>query len=227
MGFVVLARHAVASVLIVSVAMLAAACGRGELAEGPAATADVAGATAEIVRFMVLPAFVPPGPAFDASRALRGKTIFEIPITSAVPFVTTVENGMRRAAEAVGARLVVYPDQGQPPQWARRHPHRDLAACRGDRAVRAGPCARRTPDRPSVAGRDSGDRRAHQRRGGVLPGRFARQASRHGLRPGAFRAGGSPRGRLGDPGHTRERRCPRDHLQGRSLDGAAHARSSQ
>jgi ribose transport system substrate-binding protein len=61
---------------------------------------------------------MPPGPAFDAVGTARGKTIFEIPITSEVPFITAVEEGMRQAAEAVGARLVVYPNQGEPSQWA-------------------------------------------------------------------------------------------------------------
>jgi ribose transport system substrate-binding protein len=79
---------------------------------------DVAGARRQIERFTKLPAFVEPGPAFDAAASLRGKTIFEIPITSEVPFLSAVERGMRQAAAAVGAKLVVYPNQGQPSQWA-------------------------------------------------------------------------------------------------------------
>lgn len=84
----------------------------------PSSSADVAGARAEIERFKAIPEFVPPGPAFDAAASLRGKTIFEIPITSEVPFITAVEEGMRQAARAVGAELVVYPNQGTPSQWA-------------------------------------------------------------------------------------------------------------
>ena len=61
---------------------------------------------------------MPPGPGFDARRELHGKTIFEIPITSEVPFVAAVERGMRQAAGEVGAKLVVYPTEGQPAQWA-------------------------------------------------------------------------------------------------------------
>jgi ribose transport system substrate-binding protein len=86
-------------------------------ADAPAAP-DVAGAKRETRRFTGLPAFVPPGPAFDALARLRGKTIFEIPITSEVPFISAVEQGMRQAAGEVGARLVVYPNQGQPSEWA-------------------------------------------------------------------------------------------------------------
>jgi ribose transport system substrate-binding protein len=80
--------------------------------------ADVAGAAAQIEEYKAIPEFVPPGPAFDAVGELRGKTIFEIPITSEVPFITAVEEGMRQAAEVVGAELVVYPNQGEPSQWA-------------------------------------------------------------------------------------------------------------
>ena len=57
-------------------------------------------------------------PAFDAVSRLRGKTIFEIPITSEVPFISGVEAGMREAAARVGARLVIYPNQGRPEEWA-------------------------------------------------------------------------------------------------------------
>jgi ribose transport system substrate-binding protein len=82
------------------------------------ASADVAGAAAQVQRYRALPEFVPPGPAFNALAAARRKTIFEIPITSEVPFIAAVEEGMRQAAEVVGARLVVYPNQGEPSQWA-------------------------------------------------------------------------------------------------------------
>ena len=67
--------------------------------------------------FKRLPSFRPPGPPFDAAGELRGKRIFEIPITSEVPFVTAFEMGMKQAADAVGAELVVYTNQGEPLQW--------------------------------------------------------------------------------------------------------------
>src|SRR5918996_6151605 len=97
-----------------------AACG-GMEAEANGADgmrADVAGAAAEIEKYKAVPEFTPPGNRFDAVAKVRGKTIFEIPITSEVPFITAVEEGMRQAAELVGARLVVYPNQGEPSQWA-------------------------------------------------------------------------------------------------------------
>src|SRR5688572_17622955 len=102
------------------VAAFLAACEAGEApAQGTmTADADVAGAAARLERYRAHPTFVPPGPPFDAVGAMTGKTVFEIPITSEVPFITAVEEGMGQAAAAVGARLVVYPNQGEPSQWA-------------------------------------------------------------------------------------------------------------
>jgi ribose transport system substrate-binding protein len=78
----------------------------------------VSAARAEVDRFLARPHFTAPGPAFNAAREARGRKIFEIPITSEVPFIAAVEMGMRQAAEEVGAELVVYPNQGEPSQWA-------------------------------------------------------------------------------------------------------------
>jgi ribose transport system substrate-binding protein len=97
-----------------------AGCGGGAQPEGPSreGVADLDAVRAEIAAYEGLPDFTPPGPPFDAAALARGKTVFEIPITSEVPFITAVEEGMRQAADAVGARLVVYPNQGNPSQWA-------------------------------------------------------------------------------------------------------------
>src|SRR5205085_8805252 len=100
---------------------MAAGCGSGGKAErgpGTAAPAQLAAARAQIDRFRAMPAFIAPGPAFDALSRLRGKTILEIPITSEVPFIAAVEGGMRQAAARVGAHLVTYPNQGNPSEWA-------------------------------------------------------------------------------------------------------------
>jgi ribose transport system substrate-binding protein len=99
---------------------LGSACGEDEQSDGGAAapTAKVEAARAVVARFRALPRFHAPGPAFDARSALRGKLIFEIPITSEVPFIAAVERGMRQAAAEVGAELRVFPNQGEPAQWA-------------------------------------------------------------------------------------------------------------
>jgi ribose transport system substrate-binding protein len=109
-----------AGLCAVAVGLGVAACG-GDDEMGVASMGETKGsraARAELDRFRELPQFVPPGPAFDARDALRGKRLFEIPITSEVPFVAAVEKGMKQAAAAVGAEVVVFSNQGKPSQWA-------------------------------------------------------------------------------------------------------------
>jgi ribose transport system substrate-binding protein len=111
----------VCAALAVLLCAMAAGCGSGGSAErgpGRGTGAQLAAARAQIDRFRAMPAFVAPGRAFDAGSSLRGKTIFEIPITSEVPFIAAVEGGMRQAAARVGAQLVTYPNQGTPSEWA-------------------------------------------------------------------------------------------------------------
>jgi ribose transport system substrate-binding protein len=106
-------------ILAAPILALVAACGGGDSDETSGrGAADVAGAKAMIAEYMATPKFIAPGPTFDAEGKVAGKTVFEIPITSEVPFITAVEEGMRQAAEVVGAKLVVYPNQGEPSQWA-------------------------------------------------------------------------------------------------------------
>jgi ribose transport system substrate-binding protein len=106
--------------LLLVLPVLVASCGGATSREATTATtsaADIAAARRQLDQFTRIPRFVPPGPAFT-TRSLRGKTIFEIPITSEVPFVQSVEHGMRQAAAVVGVKLVVYPNEGRPSQWA-------------------------------------------------------------------------------------------------------------
>ena len=116
-------RPYLAAVLAAALAVVIPACGTDSgnhtgRSTDNANAAHVAAAMAQISRARRVPEFVAPGAAFDAPARLRGKTIFEIPITSEVPFIAAVEGGMRQAAARVGARLVVYPNQGRPEQWA-------------------------------------------------------------------------------------------------------------
>src|SRR5207248_1396198 len=114
-------RAIACAALAVVLCAMAAGCGSAGNAErGPSAgaAAQLAAARAQIDRFRAMPAFVAPGRAFDAVSPLRSKTIFEIPITSEVPFIAGVEGGMRQAAARVGAHMVTYPNPGNPSEWA-------------------------------------------------------------------------------------------------------------
>jgi hypothetical protein len=158
------ARRA-ALLCVALVPLLAAACGSGRPKPAPNRHGDVSGARAQIGLFKGIPKFAPPGPGFDASRKLQNETIFEIPITSEVPFVTAVERGMRQAAGVVGAKLVVYPNQGQPAQWAQGIATAICAARQRHHPFRREPRSPRPADRGGGEGGHRCDRAPHDRRG--------------------------------------------------------------
>ena len=108
-------------------ASLAAGCG-GSGSDGGAgasttagdtasATAGVSAAQQELARFSVVPRFVAPGDAFDAQSAAGGKTLLSIPASSSIPFVQTLQDGVKALSAQVGLRFVDWPNQGQPTQW--------------------------------------------------------------------------------------------------------------
>lgn len=101
-------------------AVLAVACSAlsATSSEGSAAcSANVKAALEErIAKFRAEPKFVPPGPAFDASKA-RGKTIFNIPLLSTDTFNEIVDKAEAEAAEVAGVKLIQFNNEGSPAQW--------------------------------------------------------------------------------------------------------------
>jgi ribose transport system substrate-binding protein len=71
---------------------------------------------ATIAKYRAVPEFVPPGPAFDASKA-RGKTIFNIPLLSTDTFNEIVDKAQAEAAEVAGVTLIQFNNEGSPAQW--------------------------------------------------------------------------------------------------------------
>jgi ribose transport system substrate-binding protein len=67
-------------------------------------------------QYTAVPAFSPPGPAFDASKA-RGKTVFIIPVSSSVPFNSYVAQNLTTALQNFGIKSVYYSATGQVSQW--------------------------------------------------------------------------------------------------------------
>lgn len=80
-----------------------------------AATWD--GAKANLDRYRAVPRFVAPGPTFDARAKAGGKTIFVIPASSQIPFVSTIANHVKRIAGLAGVKTTIWQNQGQPSQW--------------------------------------------------------------------------------------------------------------
>lgn len=71
----------------------------------------------QIAKYSAIPKFVPPGPAFNARQAVKGKSLLTIPASSSIPFVQTIANNMGSVAKRVGLKYTIWPNQGQPSQW--------------------------------------------------------------------------------------------------------------
>jgi ribose transport system substrate-binding protein len=75
------------------------------------------GAQANLNKYRAVPTFVAPGPAFNAKAKAGGKTIFVIPASSQIPFVSTIANNMKRVGAMAGVKTTIWQNQGQPSQW--------------------------------------------------------------------------------------------------------------
>src|ERR1700761_422982 len=71
----------------------------------------------DIEAYKVLPKFVPPGPPFDAKKVMENKTIISIPVSSAIPFITTLEQAFSNVSKEVGFKFMEWKNQGLIPQW--------------------------------------------------------------------------------------------------------------
>jgi ribose transport system substrate-binding protein len=110
-----------------SAALLAAGCGgsdsgaststAADSGAAAAASAGVAAAQKEVDAFRGVPEFKAPGEPFDARKAVAGKTLMSIPSSSSIPFVQTLQNGVKQIAGDVGMKFLDWPNQGQPVQW--------------------------------------------------------------------------------------------------------------
>jgi ABC-type sugar transport system substrate-binding protein len=100
-----------------------ATIGAATLAAGfllaPGARADgLAEAKAEVEKAMAKPAFVAPGAAFDIGK-LKGKHVWIITSTMAVPFVATIAHGVEAAAKAAGLETSLFDGKGDVSEWNR------------------------------------------------------------------------------------------------------------
>ena len=78
---------------------------------------DLAYARARAARYHAVPVWQPPGPPLDLREA-RGKTVYVVPILSALPYQQLLNGGLQAAARVAGVTLVEQSNQGQPAQWA-------------------------------------------------------------------------------------------------------------
>jgi ribose transport system substrate-binding protein len=99
-------------------AMAIAFAGMLVVATPPARADGLAEAKAEVEAAMQKPKFVPPGEAFDISK-LKGKHIWIITSTMAVPFVATIAHGVEEAARVAGIETTLFDGKGDVSQWNR------------------------------------------------------------------------------------------------------------
>jgi ribose transport system substrate-binding protein len=87
----------------------------GGLAMG--GTPDLEAIRKDIESYKVLPAFVAPGPAFDAKAVMKDKSIVSIPVSSSIPFITTLEQAFGNVSKEVGFKFMEWNNQGRIPDW--------------------------------------------------------------------------------------------------------------
>ena len=85
-------------------------------AASAAAASGVAYAKAQLAKAAALPTFKLKAPKFNMSK-IKGKTIFNIPVSSAVQYVVSVDQAAAKLAQSFGAKWVEYTNQGTPTQW--------------------------------------------------------------------------------------------------------------
>lgn len=106
-------------------ALGASACGSSENAASTGSTAEtavapgVAKAEAMVKGAREKPSFVAPGDSFDGPAIAKGKTIFQIPISTEIPYAQALVDSIDYFGRKVGFKVETYPTAGKPDQWAR------------------------------------------------------------------------------------------------------------
>ena len=81
------------------------------------ANAGVAAARQLLARYSKIPSFKSPGPAFNARKLMRGKTVFSVPLNSSDQFVQVLENGNAAIAKSIGFKYRDYTNSGSLSAW--------------------------------------------------------------------------------------------------------------
>jgi ribose transport system substrate-binding protein len=76
-------------------------------------------AQAQLDQYTGLPKFKAPGPAFDAKKIMKGKSILAIPVISANPFTTYFEAAQAKIAKEIGFKYTRWENKGTVAEWAK------------------------------------------------------------------------------------------------------------
>lgn len=91
--------------------------GTSTSASGASSSGGSVGAKAALAKYRAEPTFSAPGPAFNAKAKAHGKSLFVIPASSQIPFVSTIADHMKSIGALVGVQVSIWQNQGQPSQW--------------------------------------------------------------------------------------------------------------
>jgi ribose transport system substrate-binding protein len=102
----------------VAVSLVLAGCGGsgGSSPSTSASSAHIGYARAQIAKASAVATFKAPVAGFNASSA-RGKTVFVIPYTSAVPFLNAINDSLVAVGKQYGVKVTIYRNQGRSSEW--------------------------------------------------------------------------------------------------------------
>jgi ribose transport system substrate-binding protein len=113
---------------VAAAALLVAACGSdsksasGGSAQGggtksaSSGSCDLPYVKQQLSKYGGYPTFTPPGQAIDVSK-LRGKTIYDVPLSSSIQFVDLIDQQMKKIAGELGINFHIATNQGQQSQF--------------------------------------------------------------------------------------------------------------
>ena len=178
------------------------------------ATASCTGAQANLNKHKAVPKFVAPGPGLQRDgRERAASTIFIIPASSQVPFVSTIANHIKRIATPIGVKVDDLAEPGPAVAVGAGHERGDRPERERDR-----PAGRQRPGRPAAAdqGRE-GEGHPDDRRAPLRP-EPALRAQRRRPRQHPVQDRRPADRRPGDRGHKRQRERARRHDQPGEVD---------
>jgi ribose transport system substrate-binding protein len=112
-----IAAAAGVSVLVGTSAAPAVLDTRSTLDASSGTQADLPYVRAQIKKWSAVPQFTLKAPVIDSSK-VKGQTIFNIPISSSIPFNAIIDKSQAQLAKRLGMNFIEFPNQGTPPEWA-------------------------------------------------------------------------------------------------------------
>lgn len=88
-------------------------------ATSSAAAPNIKAAQAQLSKYTGLPTFKAPGPAFNAKKLMKGKSMLAIPVLSANPFTTIFGEAQAKMAKEIGLKYLRWENKGTVAEWVK------------------------------------------------------------------------------------------------------------